>query len=55
VVFPQCELSNVSANLMIGKTTLHSGGRYNVSHQCELLNGPAGLLKPETILNSGSI
>jgi hypothetical protein len=36
-VSPPCELSNVSANEMIGKTTFYIGSSCRVFHQCELL------------------
>ncbi len=39
----QCELLNVNATELLGKTTLYTGGRYGVSHQCELLNVSARL------------
>jgi len=48
----QYELLNVSANGMIGKMTLHTGGRYGVSHQCELSNVNAADVNEKMTLNS---
>jgi hypothetical protein len=49
----QYELLNVSANEMIGKMTLHTGGRYGVSHQCELLNVSANRMIGKITLHTG--
>ena len=48
----QYELLNVSANGMLGKMTLHTGGRYGVSHQCELSNVNAADVNEKMTLNS---
>jgi hypothetical protein len=37
---------------MTGKMTLHTGGRYGVSHQCELLNVSANGMIGKMTLNS---
>ncbi len=47
------ELLNVSANEMIGKMPLHTGGRYGVSHQCELLNVSVNEIILKTTLYTG--
>jgi hypothetical protein len=49
----QYELLNVSANEMIGKTTLYTEGRYGVSHQCVLLNVSANEMIGERTLYTG--
>ena len=51
MLFLQYELLNVSANWMIGKMTLHTGGRYGVSHQCELSNVNAADVNEKMTLN----
>ncbi len=40
---------------MTGKMTLHTGGRYGVSHQCELLNVSANRMIGKMTLNTGGI
>ncbi len=52
-VSPQCELSNVSANEMIGKTTSCTGDRNEVSHQYELSNVSANEMIGKTTLYTG--
>jgi hypothetical protein len=37
---------------MIGKMTLHTGGRYGVSHQCELSNVNAADVNEKMTLNT---
>ena len=46
---------NVSANDIIGKITLYTGGRYGVSHQCELSNVNATEMNQKmTLYSEGS-
>ena len=45
----QCELLNVNANELLGKTTLYTGGRHGVSPQCELLNVIANQMIEKTL------
>ncbi len=52
MLFLQYELLNVSANWMIGKMTLHTGGRYGISHQCELSNVNAADVNEKMTLNT---
>jgi hypothetical protein len=46
-------LLNVSANEIIGKTNLYTGGRYGVSHQCEFLNVSANQMIGKMTLYTG--
>ena len=52
-----CELLNVCANQMIGKTTLDTEGRYGrygVSHQCEFLNVSSVVQNSKRFLDTSS-
>ena len=49
----RCELLNVCANYITGKTTLFTEGRYGVSPQCELSNVSAIEMIGKTTLYTG--